>query len=405
MRSLVKLLVRDRELRVFGLLFFLAGMAGSAAIPLVPLYMTRELGASLTEVGLLAAAGLFKAAIGLPLGRYSDRLRSRSTLLGVLSCWMAVGWLLLPAMPGFWSAAVVYVLGLPFIGAINAQIFAGLTETLDRRGESRPATITSTLRGGYSFGYVIGPLFGTTVAALAGLWSAFVVASVLYVLLAALGFLARLTGGHSSAHREKPAASGKSRLWPLWLFAFGVCLVIMGDGFRALYLSIYVVDGLHQSEAMFGALVSVAAAVEIVVFPLVGFATDRLGARKVILAALGIAVAGYTVLATSGAIWQVWLFHMLQVLVFTVTIGLGVTYAQRLVPGQTGLASSAFFSAQTAAMPIAGVLGAATVGTLGLPGIFWIPAGICAVCLLVFALSPTPVSETARPGAATKEAV
>ncbi|MFD0559112.1 SET family sugar efflux transporter-like MFS transporter [Stackebrandtia endophytica] len=386
LRALIRLLSHDRELRTFGLLFVLAGVAASAAIPLVPLYMTTVLNASLSQVGAISIGALVGAVVGLPLGRLSDRIRSRSNLMAVLAMWMTAGWLLMPLMPNFWAAAVVYAVGVPFIGPINAQIFAGLSQALERREEASPATITTTLRGGYSFGYVIGPLMGTAMAAMISLAAAFVVAAVAYAALAALGWSARIENGSRGGRDKPPAKRHLAAFGPLTLFCAGVCLIVMGDMFRAIYLPIYVVDILDHGETVFGLLIASAAFAEILVFPLVGAAADRYGIRRVILAGLVLAVLGYAILATSSQLWQVWTFHLIQVVVLAITVGLGITFAQQLAPGQAGLASSAFFSAQSAAVPLAGIIGAATVTGLGLPGLYWIPAGLCLVCLVAFAL-------------------
>jgi len=385
-RALIRLLSRDRELRTFGLLFILAGVAASAATPLVPLYMTTVLDAGLAEVGAISMGALVGAVVGLPLGRLSDRIRSRSTLMAVLASWMTVGWLLMPIMPNFWAAAAVYAFGIPFIGPINAQIFAGLSQALERRDESNPATITTTLRGGYSFGYVVGPLVGTTVAALLNLAAAFVVAALAYAILAVLGWATRIENREPGGKETRRSRRNLVALAPLALFSAGVCLILMGDMFRAIYLPIYVVDILDHSETVFGLLIASAAFVEILVFPLVGAAADRYGIRRVILAGLALAIVGYSVLATSSQLWQVWVFHLIHVVVLAITVGLGISYAQQLAPGQAGLASSAFFSAQSAAVPLAGVVGAVTVTGLGLPGLYWIPVGLCLFCLIAFAL-------------------
>ncbi|MEV0647429.1 MFS transporter [Phytomonospora sp. NPDC050363] len=375
----------DADYRRYLLLLTVTGAAGSAGMPLVPLFLSQELGASLAEVGVLTVSGLLGVAVNLPVGRLSDRLRSRRPLMLVFASCMGLGWALLGFASSFWVAIGIYavLLSAPF-GTLNAQIFAALNDTMRERGESRPSTINTTLRGGYSFGYMLGPVLSTVLAASVGIRAAFWIAVAAYALVVVLASRIRPGAGPRATDTGENGAK-RTGILPLALFACGLSMVIVGDMLRDVYLPIYVVEYLHQSTVAFGVLIAAIAGLEVVVFPLVGALADRFGIERVIVAALAIGVVAYAVLASSTQMWQVWLFRLLQVVLFAATIGLGLSYAQGLVPGRAGLASATFFSAQTAARPVSGLVGAAAVGGLSLPGIFWVPAGLCALCLVVFA--------------------
>lgn len=382
-----KQLVTDRDYRRFAVLFIVNGAGSSAGLPLVPLFLTQELHASLAEVGVLTVTGLLVIVAGPFVGKFSDRTGHRRQIMSGLALLMAAGWAVYPFLTTFWAAIAVQVVLLGWVGVVNAQVFAGLSETLDRRGSTDAATITSTLRGGYSLGFMIGPLISTTLVALVSLRAAFGLAVVVYLAVAVLAWRVPVTDRHAESGAEPKPKGGKGAMLPLLIFATGACLVIVGDMLRAIYMPILVVEELDHSEAMFGALISVTAGLEIALFPFVGKLADRFGVHKVMMVGLVFGIAAYVVLATSTHIWQVWLFTVLDVVIFTVTMGLGVTYAQSLAPGQSGLAASVFFSAQTAAKPVSGVLVALSIGGLGLPGIFWLPAGLCALCLLALAVT------------------
>ena len=387
----------DPAYRRYLVVLTVTGAAGSAGMPLVPLFLVQELHASLAQVGVLTVAGLFGVALNLPVGRLSDRLRSRRPLMYGLAGAMALGWAAVGWTTSFWAALAVYVvlLSAPY-GTLNAQIFAGLSDTMHERGEEKQSTVNSTLRGGYSFGYMLGPLVSTSIASAAGLRTAFWVAVGAYALVVLLAL--RLP---DAARAQAPGKAAGERggfrdALPLVFVACGLCLVIVGDMLRAVYLPIYVVERLHQSTVVFGVLVAVVAGLEVGVFPLMGMLADRLGIKRVIAASLAVGVVAYAVLASSTAMWQVWVFHVIQVVLFVATIGLGLSYAQSLAPGRPGLASSTFFSAQTAAKPLSGIVGATAVGGLGLPGIFWVPAGLCALCLVAFTATAWRTRRTAR---------
>lgn len=375
----------DADYRRHLALLVLVGAAGSAGIPLVPLFLLRKLNADLAEIAVLTVSGLLGIALNLPLGRLSDRLRSRRPLMFALAATMAAGWALLGFAPTFWAAVAIYavLLSAPS-GTLNAQIFASLSDTMRHRDEPRPSTVNATLRGGYSFGWITGPLLSTALAATAGLQAAFWVAVAAYTVVAILTLVLRETGAPAATDTATAGKTDRTSILPLALFACGLCAVMLGEMLRGAYLSIYVVEQLGQSTLVFGFLAASGAALEVGVFPLMGSLADRFGIRRVIAAALAVGVLAYAVLASSTQMWQVWVFYVLQVVLFVATSGLGLSYAQGLAPGRAGLASATFFSAQTAAKPASGLVGVVAIGTLGLPGIFWVPAALCAFCLVAF---------------------
>ena len=59
--------------------------------------------------------------------------------------------------------------------------------------------------------------------------------------------------------------------------------------------------------------------------------------------------------------------------------GIGITVAQDLYPTGIGMASSLYFSAIRFAAAIGGIAGGLGVGWFGVPGVFLVPAALCAV--------------------------
>ena len=388
MLSTMRRVFGDADYRRYLSLLILAGAAGSAGMPLVPLFLLRDLHAGLAEIAVITLSGLLGVAFNIPLGRVSDRLRSRRPLMCALAATMAAGWALLGFAPSFWIAVAIYavLLAAP-AGALSAQIYASLGDTMRHRNEPRPSTVNATLRGGYSFGWIAGPLASTGLAATAGLQAAFWIAVAAYAIVAVLTLVLRETGGPKTTGSTAADGTNGASPLPLVLFACGLCAVMLGEMLRGAYLSIYVVEHLGQSTFVFGVLAGSAAAIEVGVFPLMGALADRFGIRRVIAAALAFGVVAYAILASSTQMWQVWVFYELQLVLFVATSGLGLSYVQGLAPGRAGMASATFFSAQTAAKPASGLVGFVAIGTLGLPGIFWVPAVLCAVCLVAFTAS------------------
>ncbi|HEY1180369.1 MAG TPA: MFS transporter, partial [Phytomonospora sp.] len=112
-------------------LLVLTGAAGSAGMPIVPLFLLRELHAGLAEIAVITVSGLLGVALNLPVGRLSDRLTSRKPLMCALAATMTLGWALLGFAPSFWTAVAIYaVLIAAPSGTLSAQIFASLSDTM-----------------------------------------------------------------------------------------------------------------------------------------------------------------------------------------------------------------------------------------------------------------------------------
>lgn len=96
--------------------------------------------------------------------------------------------------------------------------------------------------------------------------------------------------------------------------------------------------------------------------------------------------------------WQAWAAQGLRVVQFVAVVSPGISYLQRLLPGRSGLASSACFAAHYVSNPVTGAIGAASIGALGFPGIFRAPAALDMVCLVAFTAVET---RGRRPGSPT----
>jgi MFS family permease len=94
--------------------------------------------------------------------------------------------------------------------------------------------------------------------------------------------------------------------------------------------------------------------------------------------------AHHSLLASSTALWQLYLTQALDAWVVAVVMGLGLAYAQHLSPDRAGLASGTFGSSYGVAIVVGNLIGSASVPLLGVPHVFVIPTALCVVSLLTF---------------------
>jgi len=377
----------EQDYRRLSVLMLVAGVAVSSAIPLVTLFLTEALGVGEAAAGLFFLTSLGAPLINLYTGALSDRMESRVPLVRGIAVWLALGWALMslsshPAM--VFAVGVVFV---TFIGALNAQIFAVLRDVVERNGERREASVMSTVRTGYSFGWTLGPVLGSLVAGWAGYRLAFALTAVLFLsaLIPLAGLRVRRTQRDNEGRRGTGPARPKEKPG-VRLAVFGlVCLLVLsGETVRLAYLPIFATDRLGMGLGQFGALMAVAPLTELAVMPLAGVLADRVGLSKVLVAGFTLGACGYVLFGGGGSVWSLYLGQVLHACMIAVVFGIGVTYAQRLSPGSAGLAGSVFFSAQSLSALTGSLLGSGGVWLIGLPGMFFVPAALLAAACGLF---------------------
>jgi SET family sugar efflux transporter-like MFS transporter len=380
--SLLARVWSKQEYRAGLLQMVLMALATSSAIPLISLYLVNDVGVGLSTAALfftgMAVPGLI---LGLLLGRWSDRWRSRLPFVRGATIWIGMGWLVLAVSPVAWLTLSVGVVFLSLGGVLMGQTFAMQRDVMTRDHEEQPHLINTIIRTGWSFGFVFGPLVGSGLAILAGFRAPFVAAACLYLL--SLLPLRGLAVPVPAPVGGPAPAGGRPTLLPL---AFtGLCaLVLSGQTIRNTYLPIHVTTHLGGSVATFGTIMATSPVVELIAMPLAGVLALRVGLGRLIAGGLVIGAIEYAYIASSTALWQLYVTQALDACVVAVLMGLGVTYAQRLSPERPGAASSLFFSIFSISSIIGSLMGSAAVPLLGVPRVFLLPSLLCAAACVVF---------------------
>ena len=142
---------------------------------LLPVYMTRTLGTSSTEIGILyAIVNLFGASTLLLGGILADRYDPKKV--------MAVGWALWVPAP------ILFALARTWPEMILGMVFWGFwlggpptTSYVVRAADKNRLTLSfATLSAGWALGYVFSPAIGGYLASTVGMRVVFLLASTLY---------------------------------------------------------------------------------------------------------------------------------------------------------------------------------------------------------------------------------
>jgi MFS family permease len=111
--------------------------------------------------------------------------------------------------------------------------------------------------------------------------------------------------------------------------------------------------------------------------PIVGIIAQHIGVAWTVVAALGIGTCDYTLLGLSNHLWELYIVQVLHVSVICGVFGLGIVYAQELLPNQPGLATSTFGAGLSLSSPVGSAAGSILVLLVGYPHLFLVPAFVC----------------------------
>lgn len=379
------LVLRHRFYRSALLALLLSGMATSAAVPQLTTFFVVDLGATLPQAGLYYLTNVTAPVVGFALGRLSDRQADRLTLFRIGALVGGVGWTAMALVTQLWMPFVISVLALGVAGAAGAQVYAAVRDELSRRPTAFDVEIISTVRMGFTLGWVVGPVLGAMVGGFFGLRTVLVLTAALSVLqlvpmvgVRAPRFVAPVEPGE-----ERRTRTGSRRaLLPLLAFCGLVMVATCGDTVKFAYLPLYMSEQLHLSPAVRGGVIALQPVCELLLMPLAARLARRHGAMRIVMAGTACAVAAHVAYATSTSVVGIVVAQVLLSAMWAGAAGLGVSVAQQLYPVGVGVASSTFMSSIMFASTFGGLLGSVFVSALGIPGVFVVPAVLSALALV-----------------------
>lgn len=386
--SNVAKLAVDPRYRHYLITLMLSGTAQSASMPIVSFYLIRSLGVSESKVGLFWMSIVVGSIISLSVGHLSDRLFVDASYVRYAAFWLALGWITFSYVRNFLEALLVFAFSLSTTSVLNSQVFAALGGVMTASGEERRSFVVSTLRTGYSIGYIIGPATAAVLVNTVGFRAVFfLTASVFLMIAITSGSIRRSHPAASQAPKEVGADStGSHSAIVVVIFCGCVCLGLIGDFIKVSYLSLYVVNVLKEPLAFYSVVIAVGAALELFIFPIAGVLADRYGAGPVIAVGLFLAIVDYGILALSPHVWSVCVSQVLHVGVVAILYGVCAAYAQRLMGGRVGIATALYFVAISMAQASGGGIAALFAGRLGVQALFWVPSIAAAVGLIIFVI-------------------
>lgn len=362
------------------LALLLSGIGFSAATPQLTLYLVRELGASLPVAGLFYLTNVAAPIAGLIVGSMSDRSHNRLVIFRICVLAGGLGWLGMALATAIWVPFVISAAVLSISSAGAGQLFAATRDELNRTPSTADNRVVSLIRMAFTAGWVIGPVLGSWFGSVYGL-RALLVGTAICVLaqLLPLGrqqvirFVPEPTPGAAVSTRRFAG------MGPL-LFFIALCVLVMsGDTIKFAYLPLYMADELRVSDGVRGMVIAIQPLLEFILMPLAAWLADRYGGVRVLFAGCLFGVGAYITYATSSDVVGLFAGQLLTAVLWAALAAVGISVAQALYPQGVGTASSLFMSAMMLAGAVGGAIGGLGVDRLGLPEVFFLPAGLTAL--------------------------
>jgi MFS transporter, DHA1 family, multidrug resistance protein len=275
-------------LLTLSIIMFTNMMGFGMIVPVIPLY-GRTFEVSSTMVGLLVTSfGVARLVFNLPAGRLADRIGRRKLLIAgplISACGASLAFM----APSFWL-----LVGALSIQGIGSAIYAtaAMTTLADISTEENRGRMMSLHQGSLLLGTSFGPSIGGLIGGTFGLQAVFLAAIVMYILVAILAFIRvqetlQTTGG-SGSRRGRSGASASTLALLMNVSFLAVALVSMmvfftRTGGRATIVPLRGAEDLLMSATMIGALLTVAAVLNVLALPIAGWGIDRFGRKKMIV--------------------------------------------------------------------------------------------------------------------------
>jgi MFS transporter, SET family, sugar efflux transporter len=378
-------LIRSRWLPLAAALGF-CGAAGAVRTVAVPLFVTRDLGGTTAQLGLLVGLTTATAiVVELNIGRRSDRFARRFLFIAAVAAWVAIGFVAASRVGSVWALLPFAPLFFAFAGVPTSQLLS--VGRLRMTGE-RSRLMFSSLRACFSVGFALGPAivapFLTVFGSRRALWliSGFWAVSAAFTLLAA----------DRQPLPPAPARAGSAWRPSLLPLVAGFILILSVDCLRSAFVAVFADRELHASNTMIPFVFTASSVLNLAFMPISGALADRLGARPVVVACacIGAVAALATSLVESG--WQLLGVQLLHGAYTGGVLSVGLSLMQDQFAGRPALGASLYSIGFQLSHVASGLVGGFVAHQVGLRPVFAgaAVAAVTGALLVARAAAPKP---------------
>ncbi|KGQ37982.1 sugar efflux transporter [Gallibacterium genomosp. 1] len=347
----------------FLLIAFLTGIGSAFQLPVMSLFLTKEVQVSPFAVGCFFAVNAFISIIlGQIIGYFSDRIKDRRLLIFGCSLMATVGYVIFAFSRNYWVLLTLAVTLFGLGSASNPQIFAFAREYANRK-QRQAIMFMTIMRAQISLAWIIGPPLAFWLAINTGFTFLFLIGATVFLLSACCGrfFLPKIR--HKEKNITMPTnieASPENRTDIIYLSAVLV-IIFSCNSMYLINMPLYITNQLHLPENLAGILMGTAAGLEIPIMLLAGWMNKYIDKKHLMMIAILCGVIFYPSLLVVTSDRGLLLLQCLNAGLIGIVATIGMAYFQDLMPTKLGTATTLFTNSAKSSW----ILGGPLAGTIG----------------------------------------
>lgn len=374
MYSRVKSLFAIKGYGILVICMLFIGMGISITSPYLPLFLTEDFGMSAGAFGVfMAISSLSGVIVNSLIAKYSDSGIDRRWIIIIAAFSAALGYASYLVFHNFFILLLVVTLFNGLAAPVMPQIYAYAHESANTSKANNKTFVMSSLRSLISLGFLIGPLCGTLILALAGYKGIFLGTAALYFTVASFVFFFLNKRNMAKTTTKKKSKDGpwiKNRQIRQPLIAF--CFLFAINAIHLIIIPLFIVNELHGTYKDVGIVVSICAGLEIPIMLALGSLGKKVSNHTLVLYGCFILVMYYIILSISTEPWQLIPAQLLQATFVAIVMGNGLSYFTERLPTSPGLATTLYANTTTIGRLLGSLGGGFIAQVLGFRHVFWV---------------------------------
>ncbi|MBI0061068.1 sugar efflux transporter [Gilliamella sp. M0320] len=356
---------------------FIIGVAGALQSPTLSRFLSFEVGADPRLVGLFFSINALASIIGsYLLAKYSDNKGDRRKIV-IFCCLMGLANSLIFAYSR--NYYVLITLGVFFAALASAampQVFAMAREYAEKSGRNAVA-FNSLIRAQLSLAWVIGPPLSFGLAIHYGFTSMYLCAMSMFIIsmFVVAVFLPPVEKKSISSLSPSQLATANQSIFTnrnVMCLLLSTIFMWTANMMYIIDMPIYVEKVLHLSDSLPGALMGLAAGIEIPVMIIAGYMVPALGKRNLFFIAIICGILFYVGMILFIDPIMLYVLQLFNALFIGIVANIGIIYFQDLLPTRMGVASTLFNNGIICSVILAGIIQGFASQAYGHEIIYWI---------------------------------
>ena len=356
---------------------FIIGVAGALQSPTLSRFLSFEVGADPRLVGLFFSINALASIIGsYLLAKYSDNKGDRRKIV-IFCCLMGLANSLIFAYSR--NYYVLITLGVFFAALASAampQVFAMAREYAEKSGRNAVA-FNSLIRAQLSLAWVIGPPLSFGLAIHYGFTLMYLCAMSMFIIsmFVVAVFLPPVEKKSISSLSPSQLATANQSIFTnrnVMCLLLSTIFMWTANMMYIIDMPIYVEKVLHLSDSLPGALMGLAAGIEIPVMIIAGYMVPALGKRNLFFIAIICGILFYVGMILFTDPTMLYVLQLFNALFIGIVANIGIIYFQDLLPTRMGVASTLFNNGIICSIILAGIIQGFASQAYGHEIIYWI---------------------------------